>query len=88
MDRALVGATLVVARVGVMYGVGLAKTGDHKGRPYDQAPTRRLTVSAPSFACRKDQNPARKLMASRLTLVLMFPGRTKSFGCSRNSNSR
>ena len=29
-----VGATLVVARVRVMQGVGLANTGDHKGRPY------------------------------------------------------
>ena len=29
-----VGATLVVARVCAMYGVGMADTGDHKGRPY------------------------------------------------------
>ena len=25
----------MVARLGVMYGVGLANTGDHKGRPYE-----------------------------------------------------
>ena len=30
----IVGATLVVARLRVMYAVGIANTGDHKGRPY------------------------------------------------------
>ena len=61
--------------------------------PMDRAPTTRHRHAQVDgqrilFACREDQNPARKLMASKLTLVLMFPGRTNSFGCWRNSNSR
>ena len=40
VDRAPVGATLVVARVGQPGAVQHTKTGDHKGRPYDDSGTR------------------------------------------------
>ena len=39
-DRAPVGATLVVARVGQPGAVQHTKTGDHKGRPYGDSGTR------------------------------------------------
>ena len=66
---ALVGATLVVARVGVVCGVGLANTGDHKGRPYDRLLRRSpSSMLAATLRCRTASNS--KMLAATETFRL------------------